>query len=188
MTGFTFDADDGHDVKHTGVARRYVEHFGDFRRDGKGLLLFGTVGTGERYFAACIANALIDKGYRVLFTNFPRVVSGIQGAGYGNGQEYIDSLQRYDLLILDDLGAERGSDFMLEQIFNVIDSRYTSGKPMILTSNLSAQELKSPPDTRHARIYDRIMERCFPVEISGRSRRRETLRSSAADMKKLLGI
>ena len=57
--------------------------------------------------------------------------------------------------------------------FLFIDSRYRSRKPLIVTTNLKLEEIKNPPDLAHARIYDRIMERCAPVLFSGRNFREE---------------
>ena len=56
----------------------------------------------------------------------------------------------------------------MEQMFFVIDSRYRSRRPMIITTNLKLSELKNPPDLAHARIYDRILERCAPILLTGR--------------------
>ena len=61
--------------------------------------------------------------------------------------QFINSLNRYSLLIIDDLGIERNSDFALEQVFNVIDSRYRSKKPLIITTNLTLSELNNAADT-----------------------------------------
>ena len=72
--------------------------------------------------------------------------------------EFIASFDEYDLLIIDDLGVERSTEYAMEQMFFVIDSRYRSRRPMIITTNLKLSELKNPPDLAHARIYDRILE------------------------------
>ena len=77
---------------------------------------------------------------------------------------------------IDDLGAERKSDFMQEQVFNIIDARYRSGLPMIITTNLTAEEMKKPTEIGQSRIYDRILERCHPVAVQGQSIRRQHLR------------
>lgn len=157
------------------MAENYAKNFSDFRKQGKGLLLWGTVGTGKSHMAACIANHLIDEGHRVLMTNFATMVNVLQSSFDGR-QEYIDSLNRYALLILDDLGAERRSEYMQEQVFNIIDARYRSGLPMIVTTNLTNEEMKKPADIGNSRIYDRILERCHPIEVNGQSIRRQTLK------------
>lgn len=187
MASWTFENDDLKNPKLSSAMKRYADNFADFRKDGRGLLLYGTVGTGKTYYAACIANSLIDKGYRVLMTNFARLTNKLQGM-YEGKQEYIDSLNRYTLLIIDDLGAERKSEYMQEQVFNIIDARYRSGLPFIITTNLTAEEIKKPQDVGYSRIYDRIIERCFPVEVSGASRRRQNVKDTFSDVKEKLGL
>lgn len=187
MKDWNFANDDRRNEKLSDAMQNYVNNFTDFRKDGKGLLLHGTVGTGKTYFAACIANALIDEGYTVLMTNFARLTNQIQGMFDGK-QEYIDSLNKYTLLIIDDLGAERKSEFMQEMVFNIIDARYRSGLPFIITTNLTTDEIKKPQEIGYSRIYDRILERCFPVEVSGVSRRRQNVKDTFFDVKEKLGL
>lgn len=189
MAAWSFANDDLKNERLTSAMKRYVYKFSDFKRDGKGLLLYGPVGTGKTYYAACIANALIDEGYRAYMTNFARLTNKLQGMFEGK-QEFIDSLNDYDLLVIDDLGIERKSEsgYMQEIVFNIVDSRYRAGLPMIITTNLLPDEIKNTPDVRYQRIYDRIIERCFPVEITGVSRRKEALRNTHADMKAELGL
>ena len=167
------------------MAENYAKNFSDFKLEGKGLLLYGTVGTGKSHMAACIANHLSDNGYKVLMTNFATMVNVLQSSFDGR-QEYINSLNKYALLILDDLGAERKSEFMQEQVFNIIDARYRSGLPMIITTNLSAEEMKKPTDLGNSRIYDRILERCHPIEVQGQSIRRQNLRNDFRQMQQIL--
>ena len=186
MEYWTFDNDDGGNQKLTNVAKRYVNHFDVLCKDGKGLLLYGGVGTGKTYIACMIANALIDKGYPVLVTNFARVLSTLQGTF--DKQEYLDSLNKFKLLIIDDLGIERDTGYAKEQVFNIIDSRYRAGLPMIITTNLTMQKLATEGDLADKRVYDRILERCYPVEVAGESRRMKKLINSRDDMKNILGI
>ena len=73
----------------------------------------------------------------------------------------------------------------MEQMFFVIDSRYRSRRPMITTTNLKLAELKNPPDLAHARIYDRILERCAPILFAGKNCREENAgatRQAAKDL------
>jgi DNA replication protein DnaC len=103
-------------------------------------------------------------------------------------QEYIDSLNDNSLLILDDLGIERDTAYAREQVYNVIDARYRAGLPMIITTNLTMDKLKSTQDIDNMRIYDRILEKCFPIEVDGGNRRRKAIRESYGEMKDLLGL
>lgn len=166
------------------TGRNYADHFREFKKMGKGLLLHGTVGTGKSHVAACIANKLIDDGYSAYMTNFATIANELQGTF--EKQQYIDSLNKYDLLILDDLGIERKTEFMQEQVFNVIDSRYRSGLPFIVTTNLQPEELKKTTDIGNGRIYDRILERCHPVRATGESYRRQKLKDDFAQIEMIL--
>ena len=75
------------------------------------------------------------------------------------------------LLILDDLGMERQTEYSREQIFNIVDGRYLAHKPMIITTNLTLTQLKSPETMAEQRIYDRVLEMCVPVCFDGESLR-----------------
>ena len=83
-------------------------------------------------------------------TNFPSILARLGGMFGEERTSFLDSLGDYDLLIIDDLGVERNTEYAMEQIFSIIDSRYYSGKPLIVTTNLKLDELKHPPDLAHA--------------------------------------
>ena len=129
--------------------------------------------TGKSFFAGCIANALLDRDVPVLMTNFPTILNCLTGMFSEDKADFIASFDEYDLLIIDDLGVERSTEYAMEQMFFVIDSRYRSRRPMIITTNLKLSELKNPPDLAHARIYDRILERCAPILFDGKNFREE---------------
>ncbi len=152
-------------------ARRYVGNYAEFQKNGQGLLFWGNVGTGKTFLAGCIANALMEKNIPVLMTSFPKLLNALGGLYSGEKNEYLKSLNQYRLLIIDDLGVERDTPYVLETVYLVIDERYKSGKPFIITTNLSLEELRNPADLEHGRIYDRIMERCVPVAFSGKNYR-----------------
>lgn len=122
---YTFDKDNGINPEMA-YAHKYVENWEDMKANSSGLLLWGNVGTGKSFFAGCIANSLLEKGVPVLMTNFSRILNTLSGMHFEDRNQFIDSLNRYSLLIIDDLGIERNSEFALEQVFNVIDSRYRS--------------------------------------------------------------
>lgn len=186
MQEWTFANDDMANERVTNAMQRYVDNFTEFKKKGKGLLLYGNVGTGKTFAACEVANALIDKGYPALVTNFARLINTLQGTF--EKQEYIDSLNEFDLLVIDDLATERNTDFMNEQVHNIIDNRYRAGLPMIITTNLTINELKSPNDIAKKRVYDRVLERCFPIEIAGQSRRRKNIQADYNETKALLGL
>lgn len=177
MRGMTFSADDGKNPKITKGCREYCERFAEMRRTGMGVLFYGPVGTGKTFYAAMIANQLIDNQKTCLVTNFARVTNALSGMREGR-QEFLDSFSRYDLLILDDLAAERNTEYMNELVYDVIDARYRAKLPLIVTSNLTGEELKNPGDIQRGRIYSRLMEMCIPVEVKGTDRRREALKEN----------
>lgn len=187
MRDWTFANDDKQNPKISAIAKNYVDNFETMKERKKGLLLYGPVGTGKSYHAAEIVNALIDKGYPCLMTNFSRLVNTIQGM-YDGKQQYIDGLNKFDLLVIDDLAAERDTEFMNEIVFNIIDNRYRSGLPMIITTNLTAEELKNPADMRKQRTYSRLLEMTIPVEVNGVDRRRKILKNDYSDLSDILGL
>lgn len=178
---YTFANDNGSNPM-MGKARAYVEHWQQVLSDNAGLLLFGDVGTGKSFFAGCIANALLDMDVPVLMTNFPNLLNRLTGVFGEERCAVISELDDYDLLILDDLGVERNTAFAMEQMFQIVDGRYRCHKPLIVTTNLTLQEMKNPIDLAHEQIYDRILERCAPILFDGRSFRAEiadAMRSTA---------
>lgn len=183
---WTFANDDMEKPKLSKAMRTYADNFDNFYKSGKGLLLYGSVGTGKTYFSACIANEVLEDGYSVLMTNFSRILNVVTGTL--DRQAYIDKINRFDLVVFDDLGVERNTEFAREIVYSVIDARYRSGKPMIITTNLSMEEMKKPQDLERLRIYDRILERCHPIEVAGASKRRGKIRNEFNEMQELLGL
>ena len=107
-------------------------------------------------------------------------------ASFEGRNEYITRLCSFPQLILDDFGMERGTEYGLEQVYNVIDSRYRSGRPLIVTTNLTLEDLQHPEDTAHARIYDRLIEMCSPVRFTGSNFRKATAQEKMEQLKKLM--
>ena len=169
-------------------ATAFCEHFDEFTKAGKGILFYGNVGSGKSFLAACIANRLLDEGKRVIFTTLPRIVNRLQ-ASFEGRNELLDELNRIPLLIIDDLRAERKTEFMSETLFNVIDGRYNSGLPLVVTTNMTAAELKqSGGDLSLDRVTSRLLEMCHPVEVTGQDRRRVKLKRTFSETAALLGI
>ena len=185
LLDFTFDNDKGYNPVIS-KAKRYVELFNDMEARGMGLLLWGNVGTGKTFIAACVANALMEQGVPVYMTNFMRIMNQMMGMTGPDRNAFLDELNRYRLLVIDDLGAEHDSSFAVEQVFSVIDSRCQSGKPMIVTTNLSMAQMRAPRDISHARIFDRVLAHCCPVRINNQRIRQQAAARNILEVEKLL--
>jgi DNA replication protein len=93
----------------------------------------------------------------VRMTNFAHILNELNNSFSGRN-EVVDRLARYPRLIKDDFGKERSTEKALEHIYNMVDSRDRSRKPLIVTTNRTLDEIRHPQDTAHARIYDRLLE------------------------------
>ena len=166
LQNWTFDRDDGSSPLMD-RARKYVEHWDQARAASLGLRLWGAGGTGKSFFAACVANALLERGLKVRMTHFGRVLNTLGGYYSRDRDRYLDELAALDLLVLDDFGMERGTEYALEQVF-----------PMIVTTNLTLEDLKHPRDLAHQRIYDRILGACAPICFNGKNFRQDQARAA----------
>ena len=155
MEEWTFENADMSDaVMHK--AKNYVDNWEKMKRNHIGCLFWGPVGTGKSYIAGCIANELLKQEVTEKMTNFNTIIDDI--FPLADKTEYINALASYQLLIIDDLGVERNSEYALGIIFSVIDRRIRSGRPLIITTNLPLKEIKSETMLDKRRIYDRILE------------------------------
>lgn len=163
----------------------YAKRFPEMLARNQGLLLYGNVGTGKSYAAAAIANSLLSKAVPVVMVSFVEIIKNIES--HKMTQEEITALvNSAQLVIFDDLGAERNSDFALEKVYSIIDSRYRKKLPMIVTTNLAMEQMKNEVDIRYCRIYDRIFETCFPMQFTGPSWRRVEANKRFTEMASLL--
>ncbi len=182
-----FTVDDGRHPEQMDKLRKYAEKWEDMQSGNYGLLLYGDTETGKSYGAACIANKLIEQFVPVCMINLSTVLNNLEGSRGGEKNTYIENLMQYPLLILDDFGIERQTEWALEQIFNVIDARYRSKKPLIITTNLSMVELNSPKSLAHKRIYRRIKEMCQPLNFGSDGRRTDIAKEKMKALADLLG-
>lgn len=187
MQLWTFCRSDNEDPQLMEAMRRYVELLANKPVEEQlGLLISGGVGCGKTYAAACVVNALIDRQIPCKMTNFARIIAEYQDTH--NKVEYMNMLNRNRLLVIDDLGAERTTSFVNEMVYQVIDSRARSGLPVIITTNLTLDEIKNPQQVENQRIYSRILEMCHPLKVEGRDRRRKTAADRYDVMKEYLGM
>ena len=180
----TFDKDNGA-VPQLAWARQYVEHWPEMRRENMGLLFWGPAGTGKTFAAACIANALVDLEVGVRMITLGEALLNLFGMSGEERIQYLEVLTTCGLLILDDFGVERRTPYAREQVYEIVNRRYLSGRPMVVTTNLTLKELKNA-DRDDSRIHDRVLERCVPVCFDGTSLRQEKTAERVKRMQTLL--
>lgn len=100
--------------------------------------------------------------------------------------EYIHSITSPDLLIIDDLGAERGTEFALERVHSLIDTRISANKPMIVTTNIDINDMGNCTDLKKKRTFDRILPATFAFAMKGISYRMKQAQKSYEELKNLL--
>lgn len=174
LYGYRFERDNG-SVPQMAQAKKYVEHWKEMSEKNLGLLFWGKSGNGKTFTAACIANALIESrdlhAPDVKMTTFGTILNKLPSMSAQDKEYYLNGFRTCGLLILDDFGMERQTDYAREQVFNIIDGRYLAKKPLIVTTNLSLSDLKNPVDMTEQRIFDRVLEMCVPVCFDGESLR-----------------
>lgn len=170
--------------KHILIAKRYVEKWYDVNKQNIGLLLWGNSGSGKTFTAQCIANALIDRGIYVGYTTGADLVDALSSKERRN--ETMNLLRSVPLLIIDDLGAERDTNFAREQICVAIDARSDSGKPLVVTTNYTLEEMTCCSDTSMQRVFDRLFAACVPVAVVGDSKRKYTAKLKRSFARELL--
>lgn len=175
---YTFEMDDRADSVATEEARAFVMSFQDRAKSGSGLIFMGGIGCGKTFHAACVANELLEQGKRVKFTSL-NILSQKMTEDYRNNfSKVIADIKGYDLVVLDDLGTERDTPTSMECCYQIVNTLYQKKVPMLLTTNMSRAEFKSPGDVERERIYSRIMQRCRPVVMSGKDRRKSSVMPS----------
>lgn len=183
---FTFDRDNSPESTASKQCRAYVANWERMRQNNFGLIFSGSLGTGKSFYAAAVVNALQEQGVSSMIVTTARLISTLRASRDPMG--VLDELNSFQLVALDDLGAERDTDFAVEQLENFVNERILSSRPLLVTTNLTGKALNEPPDMRYARIFDRILVMCpVPVILTGQSRRVDQRQARAAEMKSILG-
>jgi len=140
---------------------------------GRGLWLFGDVGTGKTSLAMLVSKAALDSGRSVAIYSMPRLLSDIKETYEDRSERsYMELFERVvgvDLLHIDDLGAEKRTDWVLEQLYSIINERWQEQRSIVVTTNLvDVDELRAQIGPR---TVSRLHEMCDLIPIMGRDRR-----------------
>ena len=151
--------------------RRYAASIGEHLDAGTGLWLVGGYGTGKTVLAMIVSKAAIDAGRTVAIYSCPRLLAVIREAIDGDGVlDFLDRLAAVDLLHIDDLGAEHRTEWVIEQLYTIINTRYEDQRATLVTSNLGPAELS---EQLGERIVSRLEGMCGePLPFHGADARR----------------
>lgn len=165
--------------KVSNECRKWVKNYSENYKSGKGLFLTGNVGTGKTHLLAAIIDYIARVKKRltlnfIVYRNTTSMLNEIRNS-YENKdfKEVIGNFKNCDLLMIDDLGAEKITDWVLDIFFEIIDYRYSELKPIIIASNLTDLEIKQKLDER---IMSRIYEMCKGLKLTGKDYRLEKLK------------
>lgn len=155
------------------IAEGFVSNFE--KNNGENLLFYGTTGLGKTYMSNCIAKALLDKGYIVIYQTAFTILEILENRRFGKGDMKLSSYQYEllfdaDLLIIDDLGTEVSNTFTNAEIFNIVNTRLIKGKKTIISTNLTPKEIT---ETYTDRVFSRIFHKFLPLKFYGKDIRWE---------------
>jgi DNA replication protein DnaC len=170
---FELAANDGIDPTVLAAVRGFTDEIDERLEQGRGLWLMGDVGTGKTTLAMIVSKAAVEAGRSVAIYSMPRLLARIRrtydaAPGEDSYLEFFDRLTSVDLLHIDDLGAEKRSDWVLEQLYAIVDERYQSQRSMVVTSNQDYQQLN---DEIGERVVSRLTEMCQEIPVFGQDRR-----------------
>lgn len=148
------------------LCRNFIKNF---NQDYHNILFYGTVGTGKSFLSGCIAKELIDKGYSVIYFSSSGLFDMLARYSFDYKekealQDFCEDIYGCDLLIIDDLGTEITNTFVSSQLFSCLNERGLRKKAMIISTNLSLEELR---DRYSDRIFSRITSSFSLCKLTG---------------------
>lgn len=158
LSACTFEASDGKNPELTSALYSVCQR-------GVGAIVHGPRGTGKTYAAAACVNMAVSRGRRAVMGTATEIANAVFSSRDKNAE--MGRICGCDLLVLDDYGAQRATDYMREQVFEIVDACYRYRTPMIVTTNLTVRQMAQADP----RVFERLFERCERIEASGANRR-----------------
>lgn len=164
------------------TAYDYAVNFDRYYKDGKGLIFVGPCGTGKTHLAASIANYLIRERYvSVIFGTFSKLLERLRSCYDAEDntdyENIMYQLENVKLLIIDDFGKEKLTDWVLEKAYDVVNARYENMKPIVVTTNFRLKQLEERLNTGGnfigEALVSRLIEMCDVVIMSGGDYRKQ---------------
>jgi len=159
--------------------RRFAANIGENIDAGHGLWLYGGLGTGKTALAMIVSKAAIDAGRTVAIYSCPRLLAVMRESIDRDGLlPFVDRLSAVDLLHIDDLGAEHRTEWVLEQLYSLINARYEDERSTLVTSNLGPLD---PPLQQQLgeRVVSRLEQMCDILSVYGPDQRRLSAAAAA---------
>ena len=171
--GVAFERPPVTDIDPTAVAavRRYADTINEQLDAGRGLWFMGPVGTGKTTLAMLVSKAALRAGRSVAIYSLPRLLNEIRDHHRAERShiELLDKLTAVNLLHIDDVGAERTNEWVLEELYSIVNARYEDQRSMVITTNILDRGALCEQVTE--RTVSRLTEMCDEVPILGHDRR-----------------
>ena len=156
------------------LASSFVNNY-QSQQHSRGLIIEGPIGSGKSYLLGCIANALIDRGIQFRYIVYSDLLQKIRSSYNQNNPEndekqILSTVQDIPVLLIDDLGTEKATEFASSTLYQIIDHRYREEKPIILSTNYSIKNLKNRFPVMGERIFQRLLEMNKYLELAGNVR------------------
>jgi DNA replication protein DnaC len=154
------------------ATRRYANRIDEQLSAGRGLWFMGPVGTGKTTLAMLVSKAALKAGRSVAIYSLPRLLNEIRETAHGAERSHVDLLDRLtavDLLHIDDVGAERTTDWVLEELYSIVNARYEDERSMVITTNILDREALCEQISE--RTVSRLTEMCDELPLLGDDRR-----------------
>jgi DNA replication protein DnaC len=153
------------------ATRRFAGEIDSHLDAGRGLWFMGQVGTGKTTLAMLVSKAALDAGRSVAIYSLPRLLNEIRDTHRAERSHVnlLDRLTAVDLLHVDDVGAERTTDWVLEELYSIVNARYEDERSMVITTNILDREALCEQISE--RTVSRLTEMCDQLPLSGDDKR-----------------